>query len=68
MRAWLLGALVVLAVVCAGSGALARQSPATLLAAYQPVTVFDPSEHFRPSSVETFIADSDLEEIGRAHV
>ncbi len=61
MRAWLLGALVALAVVCAGSSALARQSPATLLAAYQPVTVFDPSEHFRPSSVETFIVDSDLE-------
>lgn len=34
-----------------------------LLAMYQPVTQFDPLESFRPTSVQSFIADADLEQL-----
>lgn len=38
-----------------------RLSPTELLAMYQPVTVFDQSEAFRPTSVDDFLADADLQ-------
>ena len=49
--------LVGLAVPATALGA----SDAKLLAKHQPVTKFDSAESFRPTSVETFIADSNLE-------
>ena len=36
-------------------------SPTELLALYQPVTVFDQTEAFRPTSVDDFLADADLQ-------
>jgi len=47
-------------VVDAGSAATPR---ARLLATYQPVTQFDPQERFLPTSVQSFVADSDLERL-----
>src|SRR6266540_7483023 len=52
-------ALVAPALARADDGEL---SPAQLLAQYQPVTVLDRAERFRPSAVEPFIAGSVLEE------
>jgi len=43
------------------SGPANGASPARLLAKYQPVTVFDPLESFLPTSVESFVEDTDLE-------
>ena len=47
--------------------ATAAASPATpdarLLATYEPVMQFDPLEQFLPTKVETFITDSDLEQL-----
>jgi hypothetical protein len=34
-----------------------------LLETYQPVTHLDPQEHFRPASVQSFVADADLERL-----
>ena len=34
-----------------------------LLATYQPVTIFDPLEHFQPTRVQTFVNDADLEQL-----
>jgi hypothetical protein len=45
-----------------GSSQAATPEP-RLLAMYQPVLHFDPLEQFRPASVESFIADSDLERL-----
>src|SRR5688572_12827887 len=56
-RALLLAFLAILAVAQAAAAA----SPAKLLAKHQPVTVFTPLESFRPTTVETLIADSNLE-------
>jgi hypothetical protein len=55
------------AAVCLVAPALARAddgelSPAQLLAQYQPVTVLDARERFRPSAVEPFITGSVLEQ------
>jgi hypothetical protein len=41
----------------------AATPPPRLLATYQPVTQFDPLESFRPTSVQSFIADADLEQL-----
>jgi hypothetical protein len=38
-------------------------SPAELLARYQPITVLDATERFRPTSVEEFLADADLQRL-----
>ena len=55
-------ALLVAFLAClALAQAAAAASPAKLLAKHQPVTVFTPLESFRPTSVETFVADSNLE-------
>jgi hypothetical protein len=56
-RALLLAFLAILALAQAAAAA----SPAKLLAKHQPVTVFTPLESFRPTTVETFVADSNLE-------
>lgn len=50
-------ALVALAL----AGAAQAASPARLLAKFQPVTIFHPGEEFRPTPVEAFIRDSNLE-------
>lgn len=56
-----------LAVAAAALLALALAAPAAaspdaaLLRAYQPVTIFDPAEEFRPTKVQAFVADSVLE-------
>jgi hypothetical protein len=43
------------------AGAAQAAGNAKLLARFQPVTSFDSAENFRPTSVETFVSDSDLE-------
>jgi hypothetical protein len=48
--------------VAAGPGSAATP-PARLLDTYQPVTQFDPQERFLPASVQSFVADSDLERL-----
>jgi hypothetical protein len=53
---------VVASIAClAFAGAAQAASNARLLAKFQPVTRFDSAESFRPTGVETFIADSNLE-------
>jgi hypothetical protein len=50
--------------VLGGAGTASAAVPdAKLLGMYQPVTRLDPVEHFRPSSVQSFIADTDLERL-----
>ena len=56
------------AVAAAALLALAAAAPAAadtpderLLRTYQPVTILDPAERLRPTKVESFIVDSDLE-------
>jgi hypothetical protein len=51
-------ALIGLSFVGAAHGA---GSPAKLLVKYQPVLVFHPGEEFRPTTVEDFVDDSNLE-------
>src|SRR5215218_4754280 len=41
----------------------AATPPARLLAAYEPVLQFDPQERFLPTSVQSFVSDSDLERL-----
>jgi hypothetical protein len=43
-------------------------SPDDLLARYQPVLVLDRFERFAPATVEGFLADSDLQELGDDNV
>jgi hypothetical protein len=57
-----LGATAVVLGVSAAPGRAATPAP-RLLAMYQPVTQFDPQEQFLPTSVQSFIADSDLEQL-----
>src|SRR5919198_2786169 len=59
-----------LAVVATAAAALVAATVADaqtpnpqLLQTYQPVTVFDKTEQFRPASVQSFIADSALERL-----
>jgi hypothetical protein len=56
-----------LATACAAFAVAAGNAAATpdsrLLATYQPVTQLDPLESFRPSSVQSFIADASLEQL-----
>jgi hypothetical protein len=54
--------ICVATLACAGVASAATPDP-RLLAAYQPVTRFDPAEQFNPTSVESFIADADLERL-----
>jgi len=49
--------------VALGFAGVARaSSDQRLLDRYQPVTYLDPAEQFRPASVQSFVADADLEE------
>jgi hypothetical protein len=48
------------------AGAAQAATATKLLAKYQPVTYFDQHEQFRPTTVETFIADSTLERFNPA--
>jgi len=49
-------------VAASGAGAAREQTPdAQLLQTYQPVLVFHPSEPFRPTKVQSFVEDSELE-------
>jgi hypothetical protein len=45
----------------ASAGAAQAGTNARLLAKFQPVTHFDSQERFRPTGIETFVADSKLE-------
>jgi hypothetical protein len=60
-----LGATILSALaVFTGTAAGGQATPDTrLLALYQPVTQFDPLEEFLPTKVESFITDSDLEQL-----
>src|SRR5919197_848495 len=58
----LLPLAAVLAALAAAGTARAETPNPQLLRTYQPVTVFDPSERFRPASVQSFIADADLDQ------
>ena len=66
MKKRLLGAAAAMVLGCAAFGAWASPSGATppprLLAMYQPVTYFHPAEAFFPTKVQSFIADSTLEQ------
>lgn len=54
--------LAAAAVVAATVAGLAQAgSPARLLTKFQPVLIFHPGEEFRPTTVESFVADSSLE-------
>jgi hypothetical protein len=53
--------LVALIACLAFAGGAQAASNVRLLEKFQPVTRFDSAESFRPTSVETFIADSNLE-------
>lgn len=61
-RAALAAALAAVAALTLSAPAAAA-SPARLLAKYQPVTFFDPLEAFRPTTVEAFVKDADLERL-----
>jgi hypothetical protein len=61
LRRCLLVLAAVAAALTAAGTASARTPDPQLLQAYQPVTVFDPAERFRPTTVQSFISDADLE-------
>jgi hypothetical protein len=58
--------LGIVIVSLAFTGAAHAAGNGRLLAKFQPVTSFDSAESFRPTSVETFIADSNLERFNPA--
>lgn len=60
LRRAAVAAVALLALMLAGPAA-AGTPDAQLLRTYQPVTVFDPHEPFRPSKVQPFVRDSVLE-------
>ena len=62
---WAVLALVAFAALAlaSASGAAPNRTPdAQLLKTYQPVLVFHPSELFRPTKVQSFVDDSELEQ------
>jgi hypothetical protein len=57
-------ACAVAAALSAGVSAGEAATPVSqLLARYQPVTQFDPHERFMPTKVQSFVSDSDLEQL-----
>jgi hypothetical protein len=54
-------AVVALVALTFAGAAEAQTSSSKLLRAYQPVTVFDPVEQFRPRGVDSFLENADLE-------
>lgn len=63
-HALVLALIAALAALAAGPAAADDLSPDELLARYQPVLVFDLSERFRPTAVEDFLADAELQRQG----
>lgn len=66
MKAFTTAVVAVLAAAAALAAPAAARSATPdheLLRTYQPVTVFDPSERFRPTSVQSFVADAQLEQL-----
>ena len=61
-RAVAIAAVGLVFAVVVGTAPAATPAP-RLLAMYEPVMHFDPLEKFRPASVQSFIADSDLERL-----
>jgi hypothetical protein len=63
--AWVLSCLVGLAALvsatASGAGAAGRTPDSKLLRMYEPVLVLHPSELFRPTKVQSFVEDSELE-------
>jgi hypothetical protein len=66
MKRFLRQTLGIFVASLAFAGAAQAAGDARLLAKFQPVTSFDSAESFRPASVETFIADSNLERFNPA--
>lgn len=62
-RLVILAALVAVAAAFAAPASADELSPDELLAQYQPVTVLDRTEAFTPTSVDDFLADSDLQQL-----
>jgi hypothetical protein len=62
----LAGLLLSLAAATAGTARAEELSPDALLARYQPITVLDGFERFAPTSVDGFVAGSDLQLAGAA--
>jgi hypothetical protein len=60
---WGVAAVVAGIAVLGGAGTASAAPDTQLLRMYQPVTYLDPVEQFGPSSVQSFIADSDLERL-----
>jgi hypothetical protein len=61
IRLTVLAALAALVAAFAAPAQAEELSPDELLASFQPVTVLDASEAFRPTSVDDFLADADLQ-------
>ena len=59
-KLFVLAAGAIAALALAGTATAAGSTP-KLLTKFQPVLVFHPGEEFRPTTVESFIRDSDLE-------
>lgn len=59
----LVASLALFAGLVAAGPAAAGTPDAQLLRAYQPITIFDPAERLRPTKVQSFIADSRLEQL-----
>jgi hypothetical protein len=58
------GAVIIATLALAAWAAPAGATPApSLLAEYEPVTFFDPAESFLPTKVQSFVADSELEQL-----
>jgi hypothetical protein len=55
--------LACLVALASGGPAQAGTSDAQLLRTYQPVMHLDPAERFRPTSIQSFVTDADLEEL-----
>ena len=64
VRLAVLAALVALVGVFAVPAQAEELSPEQLLSQYQPVTQFDATEAFVPTSVDDFLADADLQQLG----
>jgi hypothetical protein len=64
VRLTVLAALAALAAAFVAPAQAEELSPDELLARFQPVTVFDATEAFAPTSVDDFLADADLQRLG----
>ena len=57
-----LAALALLALAVSGGATAGATAGTRLLRTYQPVLVFHPDEQFRPTKIQRFVADSELEQ------